>query len=96
MLIVHVLFHVKPESIEAFKEISEENAENSTREPGVLSFEVFQQQDSPERFLFIEIYKSKDDQLLHRETAHFKKWKATIGEMLEEPYTFVKYVKVTG
>lgn len=40
MLVVHVLVHVKPDSIEAFKAASAENARNSVREPGIARFDV--------------------------------------------------------
>ncbi|MCX7773897.1 MAG: antibiotic biosynthesis monooxygenase [Clostridia bacterium] len=88
---VHVHFHIKDLSIEAFKKASMDNAQNSRLEPGVLGFEVLQQQDDPSRFLFVERYKSPEDQLLHRETEHFKRWRSCISEMLSEPYTFTKY-----
>jgi (4S)-4-hydroxy-5-phosphonooxypentane-2,3-dione isomerase len=94
MLIVHVFFHVKSEQIEAFKEASMENARNSRNELGVISFDVLQQQDDLSKFLFVEIYNDSNDQIKHRETSHFKKWRGAIDEMLAEPYTFKKYNNV--
>ena len=43
MLIVHVFVHVKPESLDAFTAATSENARNSIREPGVVRFDVIQQ-----------------------------------------------------
>ena len=40
MLIVFVYVHVKQESIDAFKEITSENARNSVLEPGIARFDV--------------------------------------------------------
>lgn len=91
MHIVHVYFHVKPEHIETFKIASIENAQNSRKEAGVISFDVLQQQDDSARFKFVEIYHTPDDQIKHRGTEHFKKWRQLIEEMLEEQYTPLKY-----
>ena len=61
MLIVHVSVHVKPESVDAFIVASLENARHSVREPGIVRFDVVQQDDDPTRFLLIEIYRTPDD-----------------------------------
>lgn len=94
MHILHVFFNVKPEYIERFKEISTQNANNSINETGVIAFEVLQQQEDASKFVFNEVYKAPEDHLKHRETEHFKKWKSIVGELLEEPYTALKYNKI--
>lgn len=58
MLVVHVLVHVKPDSVEAFKTASVENARHSVREPGVARFDVIRQQDDPTRFVLVEVYRT--------------------------------------
>jgi quinol monooxygenase YgiN len=57
MQIVHVHVHVKPEYIEAFRAATLENARNSVQEPGVVRFDVIQQEDDPTRFILVEIYR---------------------------------------
>jgi len=52
---------------------------------------VLQQVDNPGNFLLCEVYFTPGDQLKHRETEHFKKWKAVTAQILQKPYTFVKY-----
>jgi len=94
MHIVHVFFNVKPDKIEKFKEISTKNAKNSINEPGVIAFEVLQQQDDSSKFVFNEVYKTPEDQVKHRETNHFRKWKSEVGELTVEPYTALKYNKI--
>jgi quinol monooxygenase YgiN len=94
MLIVHVHVHVKPESVEAFRAATVENARNSIQEPGVARFDVLQQSDDPARFLLIEIYRSADDPARHRETAHYAVWRDTVAEMMAEPRTRVEYTGV--
>jgi autoinducer 2-degrading protein len=91
MYIVHVSIKVKEEHISVFREATIENAQNSVNEAGIARFDVLQQQDDPSRFLLVEVYYTPEDQLKHRETEHFKKWRATITDMIAEPYTFIKY-----
>ena len=91
MLIVHVFVHVKPESVEAFKAASLENARNSVQEPGVIRFDVVQQADDPNRFLLMEIYRTAEDPARHKETAHYAAWRDAVESMMAEPRRSVKY-----
>jgi (4S)-4-hydroxy-5-phosphonooxypentane-2,3-dione isomerase len=91
MHIIHVHVHVKPDQAEAFQAATLDNARNSAQEPGVLRFDVLQQSDDPTRFLLIEIYKHPDDQLKHRETAHYLRWRDAVADMMAEPRQAVKY-----
>lgn len=86
-----VYIHVKPEFVDAFIEASLENARNSVQEPGVVRFDVLQQQDDPTRFILYEIYKAPEDQLAHRETAHYARWRDTVADMMAEPRTVTRY-----
>jgi autoinducer 2-degrading protein len=94
MLIAHVHVHVKPESVEAFRDATIENARNSIREPGIARFDVCQQADDPARFLLVEIYRNAEAQARHRETAHYATWRDTVAPMMAEPRTSVKYTSV--
>jgi (4S)-4-hydroxy-5-phosphonooxypentane-2,3-dione isomerase len=91
MLIVHVFVHVKPDAVDAFTAATLENARNSVREPGVVRFDVLQQEDDPARFLLIEIYRTPADPARHKETAHYATWKDTVESMMAEPRRSVKY-----
>ena len=91
MLIVHVFVHVKPESVEAFAAATRENARESVREPGVVRFDVAQQQDDPTRFLLVEVYRTADDPARHKETAHYQRWRDAVEPMMAEPRRSVKY-----
>ena len=91
MLIVHVFVHVKPESADAFIAATLENARNSIREPGVVRFDVVQQEDDPTRFLLIEIYRTPADPARHKETAHYETWRDAVEPMMAEPRRSVKY-----
>lgn len=94
MHIVHVHVHVSADQVEAFRVATLENARNSVQEPGVLRFDVLQQSDDPTRFLLIEIYKTPDDQLKHRDTPHYLKWRDAVAPMMAEPRNAVKYAGV--
>ena len=94
MFIVHVFVHVKPDQIEAFRAATIENARNSIQEPGIARFDVIQQQDDPTRFVLVEVYRTPDDPARHKETAHYRKWRETVADMMAEPRTSVKYTNV--
>ena len=94
MLIVHVFAHVKPDKVEAFMTATTENAYNSIIEPGIARFDVIQQQEDPTRFVLVEIYRTSEDPGRHKETAHYKKWRDTVADMMAEPRTSVKYTNV--
>ncbi len=91
MLIVHVFVHVKADSVDAFASATLENARNSIREPGVIRFDVVQQEDDPTRFLLIEIYRTPQDPARHKETTHYATWRDTVEPMMAEPRRSVKY-----
>lgn len=94
MLIVHVHVSVKPESIEAFRQASIENASASLGEPGVARFDVIQQQDDPSKFVLVEVYRSAEAAAAHKETAHYAKWRDTVAPMMAQPRSSVKYFNV--
>ncbi len=94
MHIVHVHIHVNPEDVEAFKLATIANAQGSMQEPGVARFDVVQHADDPTRFVLIEHYKASEDQLKHRETAHYMKWRDDVADMMAEPRTAVKVVSI--
>ena len=94
MVIVHVFVRVKQEAIEAFKDASRENARNSILEPGIARFDVMQQNDNPERFLLVEVYRSEVATSQHKQTAHYKQWRDTVDTMMAEPRYSIRYTNV--
>lgn len=94
MLIVHVHVQVKPESIEAFKQATLENARASVREPGVARFDVCQQADEPTRFVLVEVYRDAEAPGKHKETAHYAAWRDAVAPMMAAPRSSVKYANV--
>ena len=94
MLIVHIHVHVKPESIERFREASAENGSHSVQEPGIARFDVIQRNDDPARFILIEVYRYREAIEQHRATAHYAKWRDTVADMMAEPRERAEYSNV--
>lgn len=91
MLIVQVFIQVKPQSIEAFAAASMENAAHSIMEPGCARFDVIQQQDDPARFVLYEAYRTQADNELHKQSAHYLKWREAVADMQAEERYSIKY-----
>jgi len=91
MLIVHVHVHVKPEMVGAFKAATFLNAQSSVQEPGVVRFDVVQQQDDPTRFVLVEVYRNAAAAVAHKETKHYPVWRDAVAPMMAEPRTSVKF-----
>lgn len=94
MFIVHVYIRVQPESIEAFRAATVENARNSLLEPGIARFDVVQQLDEPTRFVLVEGYRSAEAAAAHKETAHYVAWRDAVGEMMAEPRRSQKFTSL--
>ncbi len=94
MHIVHVHVHVKPEAVAAFKDVTIENATHSVKEEGVARFDVIQLMDDVTRFVLVEVYRTPEDQQKHRETAHYKKWRDAVADMMVEPRQPTRYVNI--
>jgi quinol monooxygenase YgiN len=77
--------------MELFRQATIENAQQSIQEPGVARFDVVQQRDDPTRFVLVEVYRHEDAPAAHKETAHYKKWRDTVTNMMAEPRVSVKY-----
>ena len=95
MHIVHVFIHVKPECIADFKAATLANVQNSLREPGLARFDFLEQQDDPNRFVLVEVYKEPEDALKHKETAHYATWKETVETMMAESRSSIKFFNLS-
>jgi len=91
MLVIHVDVHVKSEQIDAFITATLENARNSVQEPGIARFDVIQDQADPTHFVLVEVYRTVEDTVRHKETAHYAAWRDAVAPMMAVPRTSVKY-----
>ena len=94
MIIVHVHVHVKAEMVDAFKQVSIENAKQSVKEEGIERFDVIQQEDDPTRFILVEVFKTEEAPVVHRATAHYAKWRDAVVEMMAEPRQGIKFSNI--
>lgn len=94
MNIVLVQVRVKPDSVEAFRLATIENARHSVHEPGIARFDVIQQAEDPTRFVLVEVYRDREAPPRHRETAHYAAWREAVEDMLAEPRTKVEFTNV--
>ncbi|PSJ18381.1 antibiotic biosynthesis monooxygenase [Nitrosomonas supralitoralis] len=91
MHVTIVYASVKPEKVEAFKKACRLNHENSILEPGNVRFDILQSTDDPTKFVFYEAYKTQQDALAHKETAHYLAWRNTVADWMAEPRQGVPY-----
>lgn len=94
MVIVQVHVRVKPESVEAFRRATVENASHSIKEPGIARFDVLQDSADPSHFVLVEVYRTPDAPAEHRETRHYLIWRDTVADMMAEPRTRVMYSNI--
>lgn len=94
MLIVHVHVHVKTDQIDAFRAATLENARQSVQEPGVVRFDIIQQEDDPTRFVLVEIYRDAEAPAAHKATQHYAVWRDSVAAMMAEPRRSVRYAAV--
>ena len=96
MIMVQVTVKIKPDRIDDFIKYTKDNVENSLKEAGIRRFEFYKEKESNNIFVLFEIYESTDDQIKHRETLHYKDWKANVVPVLEEPYVVKQYESVVS
>jgi autoinducer 2-degrading protein len=85
MLVVHVHVRVRPGQTEDFLAATLVNARASLGEPGVLRFDVLQDQADPEHVVLAEVYRDADASAAHKLTPHYATWRDTVAEMMAEP-----------
>lgn len=91
MLIVNVYVSVLPGDVDSFLSASLANASASVNEPGIIRFDVLRQTDDPTQFLLVEIYRSQEAAVAHKETQHYKTWRETVEPMMAAPRRATRY-----
>jgi autoinducer 2-degrading protein len=82
---------VRPERVEDFLAATLANARESLAEPGVLRFDVIQDQADPAHVVLIEVYRDEQAPAAHKLTAHYTAWRDAVAEMMAEPRQSVRY-----
>jgi autoinducer 2-degrading protein len=97
MLVVHVDVRVRPERVADFLEATLANAEASRSEPGVLAFDVLQDEADPAHIVLVEVYRDAvDAPAAHKATGHYATWRDTVAEMMAEPRRSTKYAAISA
>ena len=91
MLAVHVHARVRPERVADFLAATQVNAHASLAEPGVLRFDVIQDQADPAHVVLVEVYRDDEASAAHKLTPHYATWRDTVAEMMAEPRASTKF-----
>ena len=76
---------VKPEKTKDFIAVAKEIIEKSNKEPGCLSYQLYQDPYDASKFVFVEEYKNQAAVDSHFATEHFKAFGPKIGDMVSAP-----------
>ena len=94
MLIVHVHVRVRPGRAADFLGATLVNARASLGEPGVLRFDVIQDNDDPDHVVLAEVYRDADAAAAHKQEPHYATWRDTVAEMMAEPRASAKFAAI--
>ena len=85
MLVVHVHVRVRPDRVEDFLAATLINVRASLAEPGVLRFDVIQDQADPAHVVLNEVYSDEEASAAHKLTSHYAAWRDSVAEMMAVP-----------
>jgi autoinducer 2-degrading protein len=94
MLIVHVHARVRPGRIADFLAATLVNARASLGEPGVLRFDVIQEDEDPGHVVLVEVYRDADAAVAHKQEPHYITWRDTVAGMMAEPRASTRFSAV--
>jgi autoinducer 2-degrading protein len=91
MLIVHVHVRVRAGRAADFLAATLVNARASLGEPGVLRFDVIQDNDDPNHVVLVEVYRDAGAAAAHKHEPHYATWRDSVAEMMAEPRASAKF-----
>ena len=94
MLVVHVHVRVRPELVAEFLDATLVNAQASLGEPGVLRFDVIQDQGDPAHVVLAEVYRDAEASAAHKLTPHYAAWRDAVAPMMAQPRASERYSAV--
>lgn len=94
MLVVHVHARVRRDRVEDFLAATLVNAQASLAEPGVLRFDVLQDQADLAHVVLVEVYRDGDAPAAHKLTPHYAAWRDAVAEMMAEPRASTRFSAV--
>jgi quinol monooxygenase YgiN len=76
---------VREDVVEAFKTRLQRHARTSVEaEPGCHRFDVHQEREEPTLFFLIEVYADEAALETHRQSPHYKAFRADVGDWIQE------------
>ena len=94
MLVVHVHVRIRPGQVEEFLAATLANARASLAEPGVLRFDVIQDEADPAHVVLVEVYRDAEAPAAHKLTPHYATWREAVAEMMAEPRASTRFSAV--
>src|SRR6266700_5041638 len=94
MLVVHVHVHVRPGQADEFLAATLVNAQASLAEPGVLRFDVIQDEADAAHVVLVEVYRDADASAAHKLTPHYAAWRDAVADMMAEPRASTRFSAV--
>jgi (4S)-4-hydroxy-5-phosphonooxypentane-2,3-dione isomerase len=91
MLVAHVHVRVRPGQVEEFLAATLVNARASLAEPGVLRFDVIQDEADPAHVVLVEVYRDADASAAHKLTPHYAAWRDAVAGMMAEPRASTRF-----
>jgi len=91
MLIVHVHVRVRPGRAADFLAATLVNARASLGEPGVLRFDVIQDNDDPDHVVLVEVYRDTAAVAAHKQEPHYATWRDAVADMMAEPRASTRF-----
>ena len=94
MLVVHVHVRVRGERLTDFLAATQVNAQASLAEPGVLRFDVLQDEADPAHVILTEVYRDDEAAAAHKLTPHYATWRDAVAVMMAEPRSSQRFSAV--
>ncbi len=85
---------VKPEAASAARDILQELVVQSRKEPGCVSYDLYQQTDTPHLFQTVEQWQDQSAANQHMKTAHFAAAVAAAGALFAAPPEILAFSKL--
>ena len=91
MLVVHVHVRIRPGQVGDFLAATLVNARASLAEPGVLRFDVIQDEADAAHVVLVEVYRDADASAAHKLTPHYAAWRDAVAGMMAEPRASTRF-----
>ena len=94
MLVIHIDIRVRSTDLAEFLAATQRNATSSLTEPGILRFDVVQDNADPTHIVLVEVYRDPAAHAAHRATEHYAVWRDAVADMMATPRSSVQYSPV--